>query len=288
MTDLNRSSSTPPAAAAPSYQYAVIAGKKLAYIDQGQGFPVLLGHSYLWDAAMWQPQIDALSQHFRVIAPDLWGHGLSESPPDGTEGLNDLARHHLALLDALSIQECHVVGLSVGGMWGAAMARLAPERVRKLVMMDTYVGPEPAPSQAKYLGLLRQIEVDGALSGALLDIVVPMFFSPQTDPASPLCQAFRASLAALPADRITDSIVPLGRLIFTRPDLRPGLSGLNAANTLVMVGENDIPRPVREAAEMADLVGCPLRTIVSAGHISNLENPQSVTRALLDFLLNGH
>jgi pimeloyl-ACP methyl ester carboxylesterase len=258
MTDLNKLPSTPPAATAPSYQYATIEGRKLAYIDQGQGFPVLLGHSYLWDAAMWQPQIDALSQHFRVIAPDLWGHGLSESPPDGTEGLHDLARHHLALLDALSIGECHVVGLSVGGMWGAAMAHLAPGRVRKLVMMDTYLGPEPTPSQAQYLGLLRQLELDGALSAALLDIVVPMFFSPQTDPASPLPQAFRASLAAIPADRIRDSIVPLGRLIFTRPDNRPGLSALNADNTLVMVGENDIPRPVHEAAEMADLIGCPL------------------------------
>jgi len=279
MTEPNRS---------PSCQFTTVGGKKLAYIEQGQGFPVLLGHSYLWNATMWQPQIDALSRHFHVIAPDLWGHGLSDAPPDGTEGLHDLARHHLALLDALSIDACHVVGLSVGGMWAAAMMELAPERVRKLVLMDTYLGPEPAPSQAKYLGLLRQLEADRALSGALLDIVVPMFFSPRTDPASPLCQAFRASLAALPADRIADSIVPLGRLIFTRPDLRPGLSDLDADTTLVMVGENDIPRPPREAAEMADLIGCPLRTIVNAGHISNLENPQSVNRALLDFLLKGH
>jgi len=288
MTDLNKSPSPPPAATAPSRQFTTIGGKQLAYIDQGQGFPVLLGHSYLWNAAMWQPQLDALSRHFRVIAPDLWGHGFSGSPPDGTEGLDDLARHHLALLDALSIKQCHVVGLSVGGMWAAAMKRLAPERVRKLVLMDTYVGPEPAPSQARYLGLLRQLEVDRALSAGLLDIVVPMFFSPETDPASPLCQAFRASLAALPADRIADSIVPLGRLIFTRPDHRPGLSDLNADNTLVIVGEGDIPRPVREAAEMAALIGCPLRTIDDAGHISNLENPESVTRALRDFLLNGH
>jgi len=288
MTNLNRSTPTPPTAGEPSYQFTTIDGKQLAYIDQGQGMPLLLGHSYLWDATMWQPQIDALSRHFRVIVPDLWGHGRSDSPPGGTESLHDLARHHLALLDTLSIDACHVVGLSVGGMWGVAMKQLAPERVRKLVLMDTYLGPEPAPSQVQYLALLRQIDVDGALSAALLDMVVPMFFSPHTDPASPLCQAFRASLAALPAGRIKDSIVPLGRLIFTRPDLRPVLADLNADTTLVMVGENDIPRPVREAAEMAALIGCPLRTIVNAGHISNLENPQSVTIALRDFLLSGH
>jgi pimeloyl-ACP methyl ester carboxylesterase len=284
MTDLNNSPSAP-SAPDGAYRFATIEGKQLAYIDQGQGFPVLLGHSYLWDARMWQPQIDALSKHFRVIAPDLWGHGLSASPPDGTRGLADLARHHLAFLDALSIDECHLVGLSVGGMWGGPLVQLAPKRVRKLVLMDTYLGPEPAPSQAKYLGMLRQLEVDQALSEALLDLVVPMFFSPDTDPTSPLCRTFRASLAALSAGRIAESIVPLGRMIFTRPDQRYCLAELSADNTLVLVGEHDIPRPPREASEMAALVGCKLQTIANAGHISSLENPGSVNRALLEFLL---
>ena len=62
-------------------QFIEIDGARMSYIDQGQGFPVLLGHSYLWDAEMWQPQIDALSQHFRVIVPELWGHGRSDAPP---------------------------------------------------------------------------------------------------------------------------------------------------------------------------------------------------------------
>jgi pimeloyl-ACP methyl ester carboxylesterase len=287
MTDLNNSPSAAPASGT-SRQFVTIEGKQLAYIDQGQGFPVLLGHSYLWDARMWQPQIDALSRHFRVIAPDLWGHGLSASPPDGTRGLADLARHHLALLDALSIDECHLVGLSVGGMWGGPLAQLAPKRVRKLVLMDTYLGPEPAQAQAKYLGMLRQLEVDQALSGALLDLVVPMFFSPHIDPASPLCQAFRASLSALSAEQIADSIVPLGRMIFTRPDYRHCLADLSADDTLVLVGEHDIPRPPSEASEMAALIGCKLQTIGNAGHISSLENPGSVNRALLEFLLAEH
>ncbi len=49
-----------------------IDGARMSYVDQGQGFPVLLGHSYLWSAEMWQPQVEALSQHFRVIVPELW------------------------------------------------------------------------------------------------------------------------------------------------------------------------------------------------------------------------
>ena len=54
-----------------------IHGSTLHYQDHGTGFPLLLGHSYLWDAAMWAPQIDALSRQYRVIVPDLWGHGAS-------------------------------------------------------------------------------------------------------------------------------------------------------------------------------------------------------------------
>ncbi|MYM35755.1 alpha/beta fold hydrolase [Duganella sp. FT94W] len=269
------------------YRYTTIEGRPLAYLDQGEGFPVLLGHSYLWNARMWQPQIDALSRHFRVIAPDLWGHGRSAALPEGTRDMQDLARHNLALLDALSINECHLVGLSVGGMWGSALKQMAPERVRKLVLMDTYLGPEPAQSQAQYLGMLRRLEVDQALSEALLNMVVPMFFSPHIDPAAPLCQGFRATLEQLSTGQIVDSIVPLGRLIFTRSDRRDLLPTLDPARTLVMVGEYDLPRPPREASEMARLIGCPLQTIANAGHISNLENRHAVNQALLEFLLHG-
>lgn len=269
------------------YRYATIEGRQLAYIDQGHGFPVLLGHSYLWDARMWQPQIDALSRHFRVIATDLWGHGRSESPPAGTGSLQDLARHHLALLDTLAIEECHLVGLSAGGMWAAALMQLAPQRVRRLALVDTYVGPEPAASQTQYLGMLRRLELEQALSATLLDMVVPLFFSLHTDPASPLCQAFRAALTNFSARQIVDSIVPLGRLIFTRPDQRDLLSALHPERTLVMVGEHDIPRPPREASEMARRIGCPLQTIANAGHISSLENPPAVNQALLAFLRQG-
>ena len=52
--------------------------RQMHYIDRGEGFALLLGHSYMFDSNMWAPQIEALSQHFSVIAPDLWGHGKSD------------------------------------------------------------------------------------------------------------------------------------------------------------------------------------------------------------------
>lgn len=261
--------------------FAEIDNQSLHYIDQGSGFPVLLGHSYLWDSAMWAPQIEALSQRYRVIAPDLWGHGQSGPLPAGTDGLPGLARQALALLDRLGIERCAVVGHSVGGMWGAELALQAAGRVASLVLMNTYLGPEPAASRAQYTALMAQIAAIGALPGPMLDIIVPLYFRPGLDPASPLPAGLRRSLAALSADRLRESVIPLGRIIFDRPDGRDRLRGLDAGRTLLICGAQDLPRPPAETEEMAGIIGCPFVSVPDAGHVSGLENPDFVNRTLL-------
>ncbi|AEV61775.1 alpha/beta fold hydrolase [Pseudomonas ogarae] len=268
--------------------FATIDGQPLHYLDQGQGPVVLLGSSYLWDHTMWAPQIEVLSRHYRVIALDLWGHGQSGRLPEGMTSLDDLARQALALMDHLAIDCFNLVGLSVGGMWGARLALAAPERVQSLVLMDTYVGVEPEPTRLYYFSLFDKIEASGSIPEPLLDIVVPIFFRPGIDPQSALYQQLRATLAALPTDRLRDSIVPLGRIIFGRDDILPRLHELDAQRTTVMFGDQDKPRPPSESLEMAELIGCSHVVIPEAGHISNLENPEFVTGALLEFLTRKH
>lgn len=264
--------------------YVIVDGQPLHYTDQGSGPTVLLASSYLWDQAMWAPQISALSKQYRVLALDLWGHGQSGKLPDGTTSLDDMARQALTLLDHLGIDQVTLVGLSVGGMWGVSLALSAPQRLNGLVIMDTYVGIEPEPSRQYYFSLLKQIEDSGEIAPHLLDIVVPIFFRPGIDPQSALYQDFRASLAVLSAARLRESIVPIGRIIFGRDDQLARLGELNPETTLVMCGDQDKPRPPSEAQEMAELIGCPCVLVPQAGHISNLENPEFVTQALLTFL----
>jgi len=264
--------------------FVTIDGQPLHYIDQGTGPTVLLAGSYLWDQTMWAPQIAALSQQYRVIALDLWGHGESGPLPEGTQSLDDIARQALVLLDHLDIDRVTLVGLSVGGMWGVRLALSAPQRVNGLVLMDTYVGVEPEPTRQYYFSLFKQIEDSGVIAPQLLDIVVPIFFRPGIDPQSALYQDFRAKLVALPPERLRQSIVPMGRITFGRDDLLPRLGELNADATLVMCGDQDKPRPPSEAQEMAGLIGCPCVLVLEAGHISNLENPLFVTEVLLKFL----
>jgi len=261
-----------------------IDGARMSYVDQGQGFPVLLGHSYLWSAAMWQPQIEALSRHFRVIVPELWGHGDSAAPPASTVDMAALARQHLALLDALDIQKCHLVGLSVGGMWGAQLAVDHPERVDRLVLMDTYLGAEPEPTRLKYFGLLDAASKAGAFIDPLLDVVVPIFFHAGGQTVPEVREGFRTDLKASSAETIRDSLDPMGRVIFGRPDLLARLGELPGERTIVLCGDQDIPRPPAESAEMAQLIGCLAAQIPFAGHISSLENPQVVNAFLLNWL----
>ncbi|MGU7775937.1 alpha/beta fold hydrolase [Burkholderia sp. MR1-5-21] len=262
----------------------VIQGSTLHYQEHGTGFPVLLGHSYLWDAAMWAPQIEALSRTYRVIVPDLWGHGLSGALPDGTQTLGDLAAHASALLDALGIEQCAIVGLSVGGMWGPQLALREPERVRALVLMDTSLEAEPDVTRTRYFQMLDAIEAAGRIAPPLLDAIVPLFFRPGADLTGAVPAAFRNALANLSADRLRQSIVPLGRIIFGRPDTLSTLAALDGARTLLMCGANDVARPPAETVKMAGVIGCRHVFVPDAGHISNLENPAFVTQRLLEWL----
>ncbi|MGY2377738.1 alpha/beta fold hydrolase [Pseudomonas sp. SDO524_S393] len=266
---------------------AIIDGQPLHYLDQGTGPVVLLGSSYLWGREMWAPQIEALSQQYRVIVPELWGHGESGQLPEHTRSLDDLARQTLALLDHLDIAQTNLVGLSVGGMWGARLALLAPERINSLVLMDTYLGAEPEATRQYYFSLFKMIEDAGAIPEPLLDVVAPIFFRPDIDRESALYQDFRQALQAFPRERLLNSIVPLGRVIFSRDDVLEQLSRLDADTTLVMCGEQDKPRPPAESQEMAELIGCSLILIPNAGHISARENPDFVNEALLTFLANN-
>ena len=153
---------------------------RMSVLDQGQGLPVLLGHGFLWDRAMWAPQIAALSRHCRVLVPYMWGHGASAMLPR-RRSLADLAHHMVELLDQLEIDRCVVAGSSMGGMWAAHLAARAPQRVVGLVIMNSSLGAEPAAQRATYAAILDQVAADGAVSDRLADLIFPLFFAGDID-----------------------------------------------------------------------------------------------------------
>jgi len=261
-------------------QFMEIAGRRMAYLDEGQGPVLLFGHSYLWDSAMWAPQIEVLKGRYRCIVPELWGHGDSDVLPEGGCTLATLARDHLALLDALGIEEFVLVGLSIGGMWGVELARLVPERLKGLVLMDSFVGLEPQITCERYLGMLAMIEQVGSIPAPIIEQVAPIFFANQ--PYAALLSDFKARLAVWPADKIA-AMVAVGRSFVTREDRIEWLEEITVP-ALVMTGCEDKARPVLEGYLMAEVLNCPFKEIPAAGHISSIENPSFVNHALDSFL----
>lgn len=264
--------------------YQTINQSKLFYIDQGKGFPILLGHSYLFDHTMWQPQIEKLSQHFRIIAPDLWGHGQSDELPKNCLSLQDLAKDHFSLMRQLGIEEFAVVGLSVGGMWGAEMAIAFPNKIKALVLMDSFLGAEPKQTYDQYFNLLNSFEKSGIITSEIIDYIVGLFYA---QPCSTNKKnSLRDYLSSLSTDKLRTSIVPLGRIIFGRKD-RLNLLQKISAPSLIITGEQDKPRSPQEGEQMSKILGCQHIIIKNAGHISNQEQPEIVTTTLLNFL-NHH
>lgn len=111
-------------------------GVKLHYTVQGQGTPVILVHGYGADAEnnWWIPGITrVLAKEFKVIAPDIRGHGLSDKPKDpamyGVEMVKDIIR----LMDHLGIEKAHVVGYSMGGFMTLKLVTMFPDRLLSAV-----------------------------------------------------------------------------------------------------------------------------------------------------------
>lgn len=261
-----------------------IDNKTMHFLDKGEGPVLVFGHSYLWDSAMWAPQIEVLSQHYRCIVPDLWSHGQSESAPEKTRTLRDYADDILALLDHLEIESFSVIGLSVGGMWGAELALKAPARVKSLVLMDTFIGYEPEVMHAKYFSMLDTIAEQKAVPAPLVDTIVPMFFARNAAEENPeLVDNFRKHIESLQGEQAVD-VTRIGRMVFGRRDTFEEVEKLTLP-TLIMVGAEDSPRPPLEAQLMHDAIdGSEYAVIPAAGHISNLEQPELVTSKLVQFL----
>lgn len=113
-------------------------GIELEYLDKGEGETILLLHGLGSTKADWDLQIDALSKNYRVIAPDLRGHGNSSKPKSRSEyGISLCAEDNVLLLQKLKINKCIVTGFSMGGAVAFEMVVNHPQLISKLIIVNT-------------------------------------------------------------------------------------------------------------------------------------------------------
>src|SRR5690606_32521692 len=160
------------------------------------------------------------------------------------------------LLDMLGIEEFVIAGLSEGGMWAVELALLCPSRVAGLLLMGTFAGSDPAPSQARYLSMLDTVASMEAVPDTLIEAMLPLFFSTASlGHRSDLIECFRTRLREAEQENLMVSIVPLGRMIFQRRDALTDLSKLSMP-ALVITGHEDRSRPPAEGRVMARILRC--------------------------------
>jgi pimeloyl-ACP methyl ester carboxylesterase len=257
--------------------HADIAGQRLSWLQAGQGQPVVLLHAFPLHAAMWQPQLETVPHGWTLIAPDLRGFGESAGPA-AARSVDDHAADVLALLRHLNIERAVIGGLSMGGYITFALARVAPQRCRALVLADTRAEadtPEMRANREKSQAAAREQGTMGVWTP-----MEPKAVGPAARAAGTLVPALRAMAEDNNPARIIDSLEALK----TRPDSRPGLP-LITCPTLVIVGEDDeLTPPAVSDAIQRDIPGARLVRIPQAGHMSNLEQPDAFNRALWTFV----
>jgi 3-oxoadipate enol-lactonase len=254
--------------------YAEVNGQRLYYEDEGSGPPVVFSHGYLMDRSMFDPQVAALRDEFRVITWDERGHG--QTRIDGRPFTYwDSAADVLGLLDTLGIEAAVLGGMSQGGFLSMRAALTAPERVKALVLIDTQAGPEDEAAVGAYRMMWDMWWAQGSdsVAAAVAQIILGADF--------PDAKAWTDKWRELPRDQMD----PAFECLMTRDDLT-GRVGEIRCPALLFHGEEDAAIPMAKAEELqAELPGCEgLVRVPAAGHASNLANPEAVNGPLREFL----
>lgn len=252
-------------------------GTRIAYrIDGSTDKPVVvLSNSIGTTLHMWDRQIPALSEHFRVLRYDARGHGKS-GVPAGAYSMDRLGRDVIELLDALGIEKAHFLGLSLGGFVGQWLGIYAPERVDRLILSNTssYLGPAK-PWDERIKATLDAPDMTETAEMFLAN----WFPADMRESGNPVVDAFRADLLATDRQGLAGSFAAV-----RDGDMRRTIS-LISLPTLVIAGRDD---PVT-AASHGELIAATIpgaRLIVlPTVHMPNIEQPEEFMKAVLGFLL---
>jgi 3-oxoadipate enol-lactonase len=236
------------------------------------GPAVVLGGSLGSDLRMWGPQVERLvRQGFRVIRYDHRGHGASPVPP-GPYTLDDLGGDLLALLDSLSVERAHVVGLSLGGMVGMWTGINAPERVASLTLCCTSAKLGPPEN---WVDRAKAVREKG--TGSIAETVVSRWLTPSYAEANPGRRAFlRDMVTATPDEGYAGCCAAIERM-----DLLPLLPGITAP-TLVIAGSADPSTPPEHGERIAGAIpGARLEIVEDVAHLGNFQRPDVFTDLIL-------
>jgi 3-oxoadipate enol-lactonase len=235
---------------------------------------VTLSHSLAADLSMWDPQMKALTQRYRVLRYDMRGHGGTDVP-EGPYSLEGLTADVHALLVALGIKKTHFIGLSIGGMIAQLFALQHPGMIRSLVLCDT---SSELPKEARVLFEERIRTAKTVGMEAHVEPTLERWFT----------KAFRSTPGADRVRTLIRKTAPRGFIgcsyAIMGLNLTSRLSSIRVP-TLIIVGEDDPGTPVAAARTIHEKIkGSELVILKSASHLSNIEQAEDFNEAVTSFL----
>ncbi len=246
-------------------------------IDGAESGPwLVLSNPLVTDLTIWDPQVARLGQFFRILRYDQRGHGQTDAPP-GRYTFDLLADDTLGLLNALSIERAHFVGLSMGAATAVKIVGREPNRLDRIALCDSSGASTPLSHQQweERIALVAK----GGMA-AVAESLVQRWMTPDALKSNaPHVDVVRGMILNTPVNGFIGCAAAIGNHEF-----RSTIHTL-ARPTLFLAGDKDVTaagftRQMHETLPTSAYV-----EIVNAGHISNTEQPQAFTRAIEEFLL---
>jgi len=238
-----------------------------------RGPTLMLCNSLGTDLHMWDPQLHAFSQIFRLIRYDRRGHGKS-GVTKGPYNMETLARDALAIMNGLGVQKVSWCGLSMGGMVGQWLGANAPDRIERLVLSNTHYYYPMKDFWHDRIKTVSEKGLPAIVKGNMERWFTQEFREREPEVIAHMTDTFLKTpvegyLACCAAVRDMDHRELLAQI---------------KAPTLVIGGRSDLATPLEAAIHIQKHIPGASLTVLEAAHISNVEQASAFTGEVLGFL----
>jgi len=271
--------------AKPQERFAQVGGVQLRYLVAGDGPPLCLVHGLGGAASNWVVLAPLLASRFRLLIPDLAGHGRS-APLPAAPSLDPFADHVAALLEREQMLPATVVGHSLGGTIAMRLAIRRPDAVRALVLAAP-AGITSSTQRAAHVITMMVITRPGRLVSPFRSVVArrpplryPAFWRWQV--SDPAALSSRAVEGFLEGPGLHQDIATAGRALMGH-DPRPELERISCP-VLVLWGARDQLVPLADGFEFARRLRVPIRVMPDCAHLLIGERPEACADAICGFL----
>jgi pimeloyl-ACP methyl ester carboxylesterase len=267
-------------------KFVTVEGRKVHYLEKGNGTPVILIHGFPFHTVMWKKNIDALAEKFKVYAIDLWGFGYSERLKPMEYSFDLYGKQIMGFMEALHIKKATLVGQSMGGGIAVYVAAHYPERVDRLILIDPAVIPYPDTLIGQIYKIPHVGEFFNAIPGDALmkNTIKAIWFYDKSKVTDEYAREVLQPLCIKGSD---DGLMYILRNVLKEPLVEKEANQLVPLNKSILVihGREDKAIPLERSKTLNRLwKGSKLVIFEKAGHSPHEEHPEKFNKLALDFL----